>query len=640
MNFLTPAAFGLGLLLPLIVVLYLLKLRRFERRVSSTYLWRRMVRDLEANAPWQRLQRNLLLFLQLLFLSTLIFALARPYIMSGEFSGQSAILIVDTSASMAATDVAPSRLENAKQQINHRVSSLAHDVPITFITAGIQARVLAASSLDRRQISQIIQNLHVEMGGSDIETALQLASAIAARQPLTVIDIYSDGGAAIPTNLAVNGQLRFVSIGSSGANQAITRLLLETSPGGEDTTAFIQVVNYSDEEVHRRLKVTMDGSPFHVMDISLAGQEEASLLVEAIPINAEIVEAQLLPASTTEDYLSIDDLAYSVSRQQVPVLVNLISPGNRFLESALSLLPGVQLTRTDPRSAGLLAGSDITVIDAALPLTTTLPAGNLFFIAPVNSTEYFSVTGVLEHPIPIPAADNLELMKYISMADVNILDGVEIPLPVYAEPIIISASEGTQKGRPLLFVGESGGRRLVVQAFSLQHSDFPLQVAFPLLIANLIQWLAPDQLYSIPAQSDPGGAVSINLPLGIFAPGVNQVVTVTRPDGQKIEQQARDGRVIYSDTSQTGIYTVKIGDSSAVKFAVNLFSAQESQIKPSKLAPATSVVNQGVSGFEQSSRQEWWRIFALLALALLTLEWLLYHRSSLAYLAGKISKAR
>jgi hypothetical protein len=86
---------------------------------------------------------------------------------------------------------------------------------------------------------------------------------------------------------------------------------------------------------------------------------------------------------------------------------NLFSPGNRFLESALSLLPGVQLTRTDPNSAGPLPGADITVIDASLPLTTTLPAGNLYFIAPVNSTEYFSVTGVLEHPIPVPAADNL-----------------------------------------------------------------------------------------------------------------------------------------------------------------------------------------------------------------------------------------
>jgi hypothetical protein len=68
-----------------------------------------MVRDLEANAPWQRLRRNLLLFIQLLFLSALILALARPYIWSEDFSGHTLILIVDTSASMAASDVAPNR---------------------------------------------------------------------------------------------------------------------------------------------------------------------------------------------------------------------------------------------------------------------------------------------------------------------------------------------------------------------------------------------------------------------------------------------------------------------------------------------------------------------------------------------------
>ena len=59
----------------MIVALYLLKLRRTEREVSSTYLWRRMVRDVEANAPWQKLRPNLLLLLQLLFLAALIFAL-------------------------------------------------------------------------------------------------------------------------------------------------------------------------------------------------------------------------------------------------------------------------------------------------------------------------------------------------------------------------------------------------------------------------------------------------------------------------------------------------------------------------------------------------------------------------------------
>ncbi|PMP81104.1 MAG: hypothetical protein C0183_12900, partial [Roseiflexus castenholzii] len=56
MSFLTPLALLSALVVgPLIVAMYLLKLRREERRVSSTFLWQRMVRDVEANAPWQRL---------------------------------------------------------------------------------------------------------------------------------------------------------------------------------------------------------------------------------------------------------------------------------------------------------------------------------------------------------------------------------------------------------------------------------------------------------------------------------------------------------------------------------------------------------------------------------------------------------
>ena len=75
MNFLTPAAFALAALIPVVIAMYLLKLRRTEQIVSSVYLWRRMVRDVEANAPWQRLRRNLLLILQLLVLAALILAL-------------------------------------------------------------------------------------------------------------------------------------------------------------------------------------------------------------------------------------------------------------------------------------------------------------------------------------------------------------------------------------------------------------------------------------------------------------------------------------------------------------------------------------------------------------------------------------
>lgn len=640
MNFLAPAAFGLGLLLPLIVLLYLLKLRRVERRVSSTYLWRRMVRDLEANAPWQRLRKNLLLLLQLLFLITLILALTRPYLWSDEFSGDSAIIIVDTSASMAATDVAPSRLENAKEQIGGLVGRLPSDVPVTLITAGLQARVLTASSLDRRQIQQTIAEIKNELGGSDMQTALQLADAIAARQPQTAISIYTDGGVNLPGNLTARRQSNIVLIGSAGDNQAISLMQLETPINKDERTAFLQLLNYSDQEARRRLIVTVDSAPFETTDMVIAPRGEASLLVEGIPPQSEIVEAQLLPGNSALDYLPLDDIAYAINRQQEPLQVNLVSSGNRFVETAIGLLPGVTLTRTDPASTGQLPVADVTVIDAALPITTTLPAGNLFFINPIRSTEFFSVTGQLENPRPIPASRDLELMKYISLKDINILDAAQIPLPDYAEALIVAENAGAQSIYPLLFVGESHDRRLAVMAFSLQHSDLPLQVAFPLLMANLIQFLTPHQLYDLPTQAQPGNAVVINLPLDSDGWAAAQSIAITRPNGMTTQFEALNGQVAFADTTQAGVYTVSTREGVVGKFAVTPFSSQESEIRLQELSLAAREESQGIPGSTQSSRREWWRWFAMLALMLLTLEWLVYQRPSLAFLAGKIRGLR
>ena len=42
--------------LPVIVAFWMLRLRRPERDVSSTFLWQHLVRDVEANSPWQRLR--------------------------------------------------------------------------------------------------------------------------------------------------------------------------------------------------------------------------------------------------------------------------------------------------------------------------------------------------------------------------------------------------------------------------------------------------------------------------------------------------------------------------------------------------------------------------------------------------------
>src|ERR687890_1033759 len=122
MSFLSPLAL-LGLLfVPVVLAMYLLKLRRDEQVVPSTLLWKRLLTDVEANAPWQRLRRSLLLLLQLLPVALLALLAARPFLERPAGLAGDVVVVIDTSASMAATHIPSDRLAGAKRQDLEKLS--------------------------------------------------------------------------------------------------------------------------------------------------------------------------------------------------------------------------------------------------------------------------------------------------------------------------------------------------------------------------------------------------------------------------------------------------------------------------------------------------------------------------------------
>ncbi len=106
MTLFTPwAAFWLLLaLVPLLLALYLLRLRRARQVVPSTSLWMEAAEDIQANVPFQRLRLNLLLALQLLALLLVGLAVAQPRFESAAGRGGRTVLLIDRSASMKAND--------------------------------------------------------------------------------------------------------------------------------------------------------------------------------------------------------------------------------------------------------------------------------------------------------------------------------------------------------------------------------------------------------------------------------------------------------------------------------------------------------------------------------------------------------
>ncbi len=633
MNFLTPLAFALAALLPVIVALYFLKLRRNEQRVSSTYLWRTLVRDTAANAPWQRLKPNWLLLLQLLFLTALILALARPFTWSTAIAGSHLILVVDTSASMGARDVMPNRLGAAIDEARGLIAGLPGSARVTVIEAGAQVRVPVSGATDPGAALSALAALRPGLGDSDMAAALTLASAMAAREPDSEMVILSDGHVSLPENLALPGRVRYIPIGKDNDNQAIGAFSVQAQAGGRSVSAFAQVVNYAAKHAARRLVIYADGRLVAARDLGLMPQKAQALTISDLPANAQTFEARL----EGDDELAVDDHAWAVAPATDKLAARLVTTGNRFLETALALLPNVETTVYTPTAeiqfptgnASPTSNVQLTIFDSVVP-TTTLPSGSLFFIAPLRSTEFFSVTGTLNAPTPVSVIADDPVLSYVDLNDVAIQEAARIPLPAWGRAVIMDGKTNA----PLLIVGEQNGRRMGVLAFDLRRSDLPLRVAFPLLMANLLDELAPGGASGLPANLEPGRALDIPAP-----PQANALL-VRAPDGQTTRLVPANGHAVFDGVAQLGVYEIAAQESAGGtrvvgRFAVNAFNPNESDITPRDALPISGAGSPNALETLRA-RDEWWQWMAWAALVLLIAEWLFAHRGQVARVLGTL----
>jgi Ca-activated chloride channel family protein len=645
-TFLTPLAFALLALILPIIALYLLKLRRQDHLVSSIYLWQRFVRDIEANAPWQKLRRNLLLLLQILFLLLLILALARPATEASGVAGQMMVLILDTSASMAATDggnTGLTRLEAAKTAARNLVTNLPDNARVTVLAAaGGEVETLASASQDRRQVVTAIAAAQTSALSSDLEPALTLAEAIVAREPGAEIVLLSDGVVQTPERMSV--PVRLVLMGQSGGNQAISALSVTPAPAG-DSTLFVQVSNYDTQPSQRRLVIQADGIPFTALDFTVPADGHVEQSLENLPASTQIVEASLTPAET--DFLPLDDHAWTVVRTGAPVQATLITPGNFFLQTALTLLgsqqigPNLDLTVISPADwqAGQVENnsqpsnlptfqlSTLHIFDSSIP--DTLPPGNLLFIAPPASIPtLFDVLGHVTAPIPKPAQANHVLLQNVDLSSTQILTSTVLSTTSWSQVIITGEVQPSNPPFPLLLAGEIEGRRIAVLAFSLQQSDLPLRPAFPILMANLFNYLAPGATILVPPTLAPGEAVSVSIPAQVSG------LRLMTPSGAETALTVQSRRVNLPPLAQPGLYTLAFesteGEANSTYFAVNFLNPTESAIAPQ---PELNLIfppvgSETVSAPLPPAQQEWWRPLALAALVFLVMEWLVYQRSA------------
>jgi Ca-activated chloride channel homolog len=627
MAFLAPLAALVGLLAIPILLLYMLRLRRREVQVSSVMLWQMILRDREANAPWQRLRRNLLLFLQLMILAALVLAIMRPYLQVPAITRGRIALLIDASASMTSTDVAPNRFTEAINRAREIVDTMASGNTVGIIRVGSTPELVVSYTGDQDQLRTALEALQPEIASADWEAALTLAAAGGqGAEEFTVVAI-TDGG--LPANLRLDtfGTLRFIEVGQSAENRAISALAIDDDPT-KGVQLYARLANYGPTNAETILSIYLDDQLFTARSYTVPANAAIDVVLEGLPAEFRRVRAQLTQPSqnAVPDYLSADDVAWAVYTPASAGQAVIMSRGNVFLEQGFASIPDWRVFRSNPAQGLPSSPYDLYVFDAWLP--ASLPDGNILIVNPPAGvpTAYLQVINTVR--VENPAAQTSSVRPddprtlYVQWDEVNIFGYKQLSNIGWATPLV-SISNATGGSDPLVLAGEYEGRRIVILPFDLLDSDLPLKITYPILLANLTNW------YKAPRALAFDGALRPSQTAPIKLVGNADAIVITKPDGTSQRFTPEQGAIIFSDTETSGIYEVALQSGETTtqqeRFAVNLFDPSEENIAPKPLTPGGDVTA-NTPAQQEIGQLELWHWLTLAALAVLALEWFVYHR--------------
>jgi hypothetical protein len=589
-------------------VFYLLKRRRVVKLVSSTLLWKKFLADTQANAPFQRLRHNWLLVLQLLLLILAILALSRPYWAGHATTSGLRVVILDASASMQSTDVAPSRFEKARAEALHLVDTLKDQDQMLVLLAAGNTTVKQSATDDKSVLRRAIQGCQVTDSTTRLVEALKLADTLVRDKHDPEIHLFSDGAAGDLSEFENKGMnVIYHQEGVRCDNVGITSLDIRENPDNRlERAIYTSVVNFSTNSKQTVLDLLFDQQIVDTRPLTLAPGETSPQVFSATQERDGIFTVRI----DAKDDLAADNQASVVSLLPQPIRVLLVSHGNRFMEKALRAVPGVVVSTTTDISDGA-PDSDVVVLDDVLP--SVWPKGSVLAFHVANTNLFPDGWTNIDAPAIVDWKNTHPLLRYINLDNVQISEALGVRAPAWGIPLV----EARQT--PLLLAGELARQKIIWIGFDSLQSTWPLRVSFPMFIANAVDWLNPASTKSRQLLLHAGEPFRYALAHPVDS------VEVTRPGGAKETiPTAGNPEIIIGNTTKQGIYRVRAG-TNEIAFCVNVLDAAESNTKPRDELQLGKFNKVGATEIKRAS-VEAWRWIAGGALAVLMFEWWYYHR--------------
>ena len=657
MTWLTPtiALVAAAVTVPLLVLLYFLKLKRREEAVSSTFLWRRAVQDLQVNAPFRRIRRNLLLLLQLLAMAAVLAALAGPVLALRPGPCRRYVVLIDCSASMQAMDVTDgagpgsprTRLEEAKHQAMRFVDSLA--TRWTFAATGSpdqvmvvafdeHPKVLCTFTADKRQLAGAIDSIEPADRPSRLAEAVTVARAFMSspgteagnRSPegSAMLVLFSDGRIQDLDQVAVGTEeWVFHCMGRSGLNLAVTAMQTRRPyDAPQDVQVLATVANYQDSPVTTDVQVSIDANVVAVRPITVPAARRTADSNDLTPgrATAELTLScggggVLEVRQMHEDLLACDDAAWSILTPPQRLSILLVTAGNPVLEAALRACPVAKVDRItasefaamDHGRAGVEQPYDVIVLDNVEVSST--PTGRFLVLGRPPADTGASVLGTVENTFIADWRSGHAVLRHCDLSSVFVAQGLRLGLPRQAM-VLAEFGEG-----PAMAVVQHPGSTFLFVAFDVLQSNWPFESSFVLFCYNALDFLAMQAAQVQAGQWRVGEPIVVEglvagTPVMVSGPGLDRTA-ITSDDS---------GTVRLPPTRRAGVYRLDSAGRPSRLFAANLLDARESDIAPRRQITLASGQVQAQSGQVRRTDVPLWPALAALALVLVCVEWWVY----------------
>lgn len=580
----------------MLLAFYFFKKQYEKQPISSIYLWEKTLQEWESDRWWNKLQRNILLLLQLLILLFLIMALMRPFVPGEGIQGEHLVIVMDSSASMEAED----RLSQVKKDASALIDNLGDDQVVSVIQAKESPKLVVSREENNGEAKRAIEQVDISYQHEHMEDSLQLAHSL-LQGGNGEVHVYTDH--LDQQDIDLEGPLVVHNREESLSNRSVKAFGVRQN--GEHVSAILTVHNQSEESIDLPITILSEGEVLQEVREELPAGEERTWTLNNLPVRG------YYQADIAQDAYQLDNEMYAFLPNDGPSSIYLAGNVNPFVQRALRSagVDTVSVPQQDDGSYRFSQNEDAVYLLSGVK-ADSWPDGPKLILAPEQGGPFaFKEKQDLQYKMnplqndPLLQYSDVE-QAYLGKAyGIGGLNGLE-PIAQSGDKVVMA--KGMYDGSPMFLL-----------PFDVSDSDWPLHPGFPILLSNAVDYLAQEGQNL--GYFDPRGQIELSLST------TTEEAVIEKLSGKNVAE-VDVSEPFKPAPSKPGIYQLHEKTSNGSKYQYLAVQIPPEERLVDSASSFEVEGENGMSGMVSLSKQELWRWFAAIALLILFIEWEVYRR--------------